>query len=163
MALFQAFLLFKLLKSVISFFKRLYLFFRRRGREGERKGEKHWCLEKHPLLAQPQPGPGWQPKHVSWLKIEPMTFRSVERWLPNPLSHWWGQLCLHCKYLGYYLLILEYCHHFFLICHFFPVMPSVDVSAFCILFTSLLEIIIKLPFVYLRAQDKSLRLLFTIR
>ena len=36
--------LFILISAISLFFKRFYLFFRERGREGEREGEKHQCV-----------------------------------------------------------------------------------------------------------------------
>ena len=45
----------------------IYLFFREKGRKGEREGEKQQC-ERQTLISQllhvPQPGTGPQPRHV---------------------------------------------------------------------------------------------------
>ena len=58
-------------KKSSIFFKRFYLFFRERGRKGEREGKKHQCVvASH---APPYWGPGPQPRHVPWLGIGPAT------------------------------------------------------------------------------------------
>ena len=49
-------------KKSSIFLKRVYLFFRERGRKGEREGKKHQCVvASH---APPYWGPGPQPRHV---------------------------------------------------------------------------------------------------
>ena len=62
--------------------KRFYWFiFRERGREGERKGEKHQCVV---ASCPPYWGSGLQPKHVPWLGIKPVTL-----WFSGQHSiHW---------------------------------------------------------------------------
>ena len=66
-------------KSILYIFRRFYLFiFRERGREGEREGEKHWCVRDtliSCLSHSPNWGPGLQPRHVPWLGIEPAAFQ----------------------------------------------------------------------------------------
>ena len=57
-------------RSVIFFFL-TNLFFRERGNEGERKGEKHQCVGC--LSCASHQGPGLQPRQVPWLGIEPET------------------------------------------------------------------------------------------
>ena len=52
--------------------------FRERGREGEKEGEKHWCLRETSICCLsniPKWGPGPQPRHVPWLGIEWATFQ----------------------------------------------------------------------------------------
>ena len=44
---------------------------RERGREREREGEKHHCVVASPT--SPYWGPGPQPRHVRWLRIESVT------------------------------------------------------------------------------------------
>ena len=71
-----------------AFKKRKILFiFRERGREGDREGGKHLC-ERESLIScfshTPCQGPGPHPRHVSWLGIKLVTFRSME-WGP---THW---------------------------------------------------------------------------
>ena len=65
-----------------------YLFiFRERGREGEREGEKHWCVRDTSigcLSNAPSWGPGPQPRHVSSLGIKTVPF-----WFTGQHSiHW---------------------------------------------------------------------------
>ena len=60
----------------------IYFFFRERGREGEREGEKHQCVVAS--CALPTGGPGQQPIHVPWLGIKPVTL-----WFSGRCSvHW---------------------------------------------------------------------------
>ena len=62
----------------VNIFLRFYLFiFRKRGREGEKEGEKHWCVRKtvRCLSYAHKRGPGLQPRHVPWPGIEPATFQ----------------------------------------------------------------------------------------
>ena len=60
------------------FFLIFYLFtFSKRGREGEREGEKHQCERDTSigyLSHNPNWGPSPQPRHVPWSGIEPATF-----------------------------------------------------------------------------------------
>ena len=63
------------------FFSRFYLFFRERGREGEREGEKHQCMVafQAPPTGDLACNPG-----MSWLGIKPVTL-----WFAGPCSiHW---------------------------------------------------------------------------
>ena len=58
------------------FFKKYFIyFFRERGKEGEREGEKHQCVMHGCLLQAPNRGPGPQPGHVPWLGIKLVTFQ----------------------------------------------------------------------------------------
>ena len=46
--------------------------------KGEREGEKHWCMRDTLmgcLSHAPKWGPDLQPRHVPWLRIEPVTFQ----------------------------------------------------------------------------------------
>ena len=68
--------------SLSHFLKRFYLFiFRKREREGEKEGEKHWCVRKtvRCLSYAHKRGPGLQPRHVPWPGIEPATFQLAGR------------------------------------------------------------------------------------
>ena len=61
----------------ILFFKRFYLFFRERGREGEREVEKHQCMREtwiDHLSHIPNQGEDQQPRHMPWLGIKQATF-----------------------------------------------------------------------------------------
>ena len=66
-----------------QFLKRFYLFiFRERGRQGERKGEKHQCVVASGM--PPRWGPGLQARHVPRLGIKSVTF-----WFTGLCSvHW---------------------------------------------------------------------------
>ena len=55
----------------LFFLKILFIYFKQRGREGEREGEKYLC---GCLSCTPYWGPGLQPRHVSSLGINPATF-----------------------------------------------------------------------------------------
>ena len=58
--------------------KDMFIDFRKRGREGEREGDKHQRERKHQLVAShilPYQGPNLQPGHVSQPEIEPTTFQ----------------------------------------------------------------------------------------
>ena len=58
--------------GVLFSFLIVYLFiFREQGREEEREGEIHQCVVAS--CVPPTWGPGPQPRHVSWLGIEPVT------------------------------------------------------------------------------------------
>ena len=65
---------------LLFFFLRFYLFiFRERGSDGEREGEKHWCMRDtlvSCLSLTPKGGPGQQPGHVPWPGIERWPFSS---------------------------------------------------------------------------------------
>ena len=69
------------------YLKSLFIYFREKGREGEREGKKHQCARETSigcLSHTPSQGPGPQPRHVPWPGIEPATF-----WFPgwHP-AHW---------------------------------------------------------------------------
>ena len=62
--------------TYIHIFKRYYLFLER-GKEREKERENHWCARDTSmscLLHDPTWVPGPQPRHVSRLGIEPVTF-----------------------------------------------------------------------------------------
>ena len=70
-------------------FLKILFIFSKRGRKGEREGEKHWCEREtliSCLLHTPNWGPGLQPRHVPWLGIETTTFWCIG-WCSNQLSH----------------------------------------------------------------------------
>ena len=57
-------------------FKILFIYFRERGKEGEREGEKHQLVASRTCSYM------WlnlKPRHVPWLGIEPATFHFVEK------------------------------------------------------------------------------------
>ena len=59
----------------------LFLFFREKGKEGEREGEKHQNEREtliSCLLHTPLPGSNWKPRHVPWPGIELGTFHFAE-------------------------------------------------------------------------------------
>ena len=69
------------------YFKEDFIYFERKGREGEREGEKHWCATEtsiNCLSHSPNRGPGPQPRHVPWLRIKLAVF-----WFAGQSSiHW---------------------------------------------------------------------------
>ena len=53
-----------------------------RAREGEGEWEKHWCVRETSVCClshSPNWRPGLQPRHVPWLRIEPMNFHFAGR------------------------------------------------------------------------------------
>ena len=88
----------------------VYLFFRQKGRERGREGEKHQCVVASSRT--PYGRPGLQPRHVPWLGIKPATlcfavWHSIH-WAtsaraspaPSHRPHLKSQLILnHCHYL----------------------------------------------------------------
>ena len=84
----------KLLSPFIKKWFYLLTYFLDRGREGERGGEKHQCMV---ASCAPYRGPGLQPRHVPWLRIELVTFCSQSTEHTNqgekPFS-----LTQHCHY-----------------------------------------------------------------
>ena len=74
----------------LFFFKDFIYLFLERGREGEREGEKHWCVRDTTiscLSRAPTWGPSLQPRHVPWLGMNGTGDLSVLRHALNPLSH----------------------------------------------------------------------------
>ena len=68
----------KIILGLFIYFRDFIYLFLERGREGERKGEKHQCV-----VASRAPPTG-DPAHVSWLGIKPATL-----WFPGQRSiHW---------------------------------------------------------------------------
>ena len=74
-------------KNTFIFLKILFIF-KERGREGEREKVKHQCVvSSH---TPPTGEPSLQPRHVSWLGIEPVTLwfaagtQSTEPYQPGP-------------------------------------------------------------------------------
>ena len=68
-----------------SFLFKISFIFLREGREGERKGNKHWCERETSLnflSYAPSLRLNLQPRHMPWSGIEPMTFRFVG-WCPT--------------------------------------------------------------------------------
>ena len=55
------------LSLFLIYFIYLYMLYRLDGGEGKREGEKQHCV------VAPYWGPGWQPRHMPWLGIEPVT------------------------------------------------------------------------------------------
>ena len=106
-----------LVKIIISFFKRFYLFiFRERGRR-DKERKKHRCMRDTSiscLLHAPNRGPGLQPRHVPWLGVEPATFqftgqhsvrwatlaRARQRFLARTMN-----ICLPCIFYFYVFII----------------------------------------------------------
>ena len=87
--------------NIIFYLKNLFfiVYFRERGREGEREGEKHWCERETSigcLLYAPDWEPNLQPRHVPWLGIELATFLSA-RWHQSTEPHQLGHLLFLLK------------------------------------------------------------------
>ena len=69
---------------LMCFKKILFIYFRQRGKEGEREGEKHQRVVASHTFPPLGTWPGPQPRHVPWLGIEPATL-----WFTGQHSvHW---------------------------------------------------------------------------
>ena len=72
--------------------KDMYLFFRERGREREREGEKHWCEKHQSVASHTHP----QPRHVPWPGIELAIFHFVGQ---HP-TNWATPAKVYAKFLN---------------------------------------------------------------
>ena len=95
--------IFFFLKDFIYLF--IYLFILEKGKGRRKRGKKH-VLEKHRVVASRMPptrAPGPQPRHVSWLGIEPTTLQPTG-WhsMVSHTSQGWSLFLRNGESLGFF-------------------------------------------------------------